>query len=735
MHYFAQKLHLWILLVIVVGAQFASGQPNGVTLLDTLNRSHGVYSTNYRFSACWGWVSPTGHEYALIGTYTGESIIDLDVSPIREIAFIPGNTATYCYREAKTYKNYAYIVSEGGRGVQIVDLSQLPDTAILVREFNYTSTSGNILRSHSVALADGYLYLNGSANWSPGGVVIFSLLNDPTNPQYVGQFETEYIHDCYVRNDTMYAAAIYSGGGLDIVDLTNKANPQIIRKIMYAGSGTHHAWLSMDKRYAFTTDEIGSTPSTLKVWDLPHLNSSPPDTEDASYRASPVELIHNVHGRGNYAYVSHYTAGMRVVDVHNPLLLSEVGRYDTYPGASATYNGCWGVYPYFFSGRWIGSDMQTGLYLCSFSGLAPRIRSPLLSPANGGVVSNSLSTTFRWRRAALATEDPHYYQLHVFGTGVDTLLKATDSSLAVSPLAGFQNGQTYSWHVWIKDEYTSVSSQDTFQFTFAPPPPATPTLSSPLNGAVNRPLTLTLQWNASPLAVSYRLQVSTDSLFGSTVFDDSTITTLSQQVGPLLNATPYFWRVNGKNAAGTGSFSAIWKFTTTAEITVSYQVASSWGLVSIPLTVSDGRKPILFPTARSNAYMFVPSTGYEQSDTLVNGPGYFLKFDSTQNVNITGVPRRQDTIHVSPGWNLIGSISDPIDTSSVIQSPPGIIQSVYYGYAGAYSAADTIKPAKGYWVKANASGQLIFGSAAASARSILPMKTNTISTRGNAKKP
>ena len=109
----------------------------------------------------------------------------------------------------KTYKNYAYLVSEGGSGVQIVDLSGLPDTAVLVKNFIYVSTtppdSGkSIDRSHTVTIADGYLYCNGSAHWSPAGSVIFSLRTDPTNPEYMGEYEPTYIHDSYARNDTFF---------------------------------------------------------------------------------------------------------------------------------------------------------------------------------------------------------------------------------------------------------------------------------------------------------------------------------------------------------------------------------------------------------------------------------------------------------------------------------------------------------------------------------------------------
>jgi hypothetical protein len=74
--------------------------------------------------------------------------------------------------------------------------------------------------------------------------------------------------------------------------------------------------------------------------------------------------------------------------------------------------------------------------------------------------------------------------------------------------------------------------------------------------------TLTLSWLSAPAATSYEVQVSTDSLFGSTVVNLTNVTGTSVQVGPLSNLTRYFWRVRGKNAAGTGSYSGFWAFNT-----------------------------------------------------------------------------------------------------------------------------------------------------------------------------
>ena len=54
--------------------------------------------------------------------------------------------------------------------------------------------------------------------------------------------------------------------------------------------------------------------------------------------------------------------------------------------------------------------------------------------------------------------------------------------------------------------------------------------------------------------------MSTDSLFGTTFFDDSTLTGTSRQITGLTNARAYYWRVRAKNAGGTSAYSTRWRF-------------------------------------------------------------------------------------------------------------------------------------------------------------------------------
>ncbi len=520
------------------------------------------------YSAIWGYTAPDGREYAILGVNGssggtpypgGTSIIDItDSATIQQVAFINGLNSSW--REMKTYRHYAYVVTEAGGGVQIINLSQLPDTAWLVKSFNYTSGSKNILRSHSVTLTDGFLYLNGCANWSPGGTVIFDLRTDPENPVYVGEYQPEYLHDIYVLRDTIYGSAINSGGGLNIANATNKSSITTIGKITYSGSGTHNAWLTKDRQHIITTDEIGTTAKTLKIWNigsLPTIPTSPVST----FTANPGEIEHNVTVRGDYAYTAWYSAGVRIVNVSNAALPTSAGSYDTSPTTSG-YNGVWGIYPYFPSGKVIAGDMQNGLWVFRFSGLKARLPVSLQIPAHSATVTCGTPETFRWTRTANPVNDPHQYVLSIWGPGVDLDITKSDTSHVLSDFTGFQSGQQYQWFVTVIDEFNNTASQDTFSFTFTQPSPPTPSLVSPADEALDQLTTVTVKWNNTPCISTYHLQVSTDSLFGALVLEDSVLTDTSRSISSLANDTEYYWRVKAKNPSGSSAFSSARSFTT-----------------------------------------------------------------------------------------------------------------------------------------------------------------------------
>jgi hypothetical protein len=127
---------------------------------------------------------------------------------------------------------------------------------------------------------------------------------------------------------------------------------------------------------------------------------------------------------------------------------------------------------------------------------------------------------------------------------------------------------------------------------------------------------------------------------------------------------------------------------------------TGWQLISVPLTV-------VCPYVLDNSFEYKGS--YVRRDTLENGRGYWNKL-TTPELLFAGSSIEIDTVSVNEGWNMIGSISAPIPTSSIISDPPGITTSDFFGYSGSYIISDTIYPANGYWVKVNQPGLLILSS-------------------------
>lgn len=260
------------------------------------------------------------------------------------------------WKEIKVYEHYAYVTSEGGQGLQIVDLSALPSPNL---NYHYYTGDGQIEsqldRIHALHIdtKKGFVYLFGG-NLFGGAAKVLDLNADPYNPTYAGTFDAlGYIHDGYAENDTLYACHIYTGL-LSIVDMKNKSNPVLLGTVETPGKFTHNSWLTDDHKYILTTDE--DTPSFVTSYDI----SDPTDIKELD-RISPNDgnnsIGHNTHVRNNWAITSWYTDGVVISDVHRPDNMVITGMYDTWPGAGAGFDGCWGVFPFFSSGTTVASNI------------------------------------------------------------------------------------------------------------------------------------------------------------------------------------------------------------------------------------------------------------------------------------------------------------------------------------------------------------------------------------------
>ncbi|MEX1003311.1 MAG: choice-of-anchor B family protein [Crocinitomicaceae bacterium] len=326
----------------------------------------------------WGYTDEMGNEYAIVGTMDGTSIVDVSdpANPV-EISWFPGLNSIW--RDMKVYDDYAYVTTEANEGLLIIDLSPLPGSTTLPTA-TYNGPSGNTWQSaHNLYQADGYVYIFG-ANRGNGGVIILDVATDPMNPIEVGGFDPWYCHDGFVRNDTGYFSHV-NDGFFSIVDLSNKTSvglSEVYGSLTTSNVFTHNAWLSDNGQYLFTTDEV--TDGFIDSYDI----SDPTNPLFLDkIQSSPGNNIipHNTHVLNNYLVTSYYTDGVVVHDASDPSSLVEIANFDTSPNYSGgTFNGCWGVYPFFSSGIIIASDIEEGLYILELS--------PTLSSYLQGTVTN-----------------------------------------------------------------------------------------------------------------------------------------------------------------------------------------------------------------------------------------------------------------------------------------------------------------------------------------------------------
>ncbi|MFI4917319.1 MAG: choice-of-anchor B family protein [Phycisphaerales bacterium JB060] len=323
-----------------------------------------------RGNDCWGYTSPSGREYAIMGLQRGYGFVEVTdpTNPVI-IDWVEGPNSDW--HDIKVMGQYAYGVSEGGDGIQVIDLSEIDDGRVtLVRNKTQLGhqTTHNIVSNPD----SGYLYLVG-ANIANGGLIAVSI-DDPTNPMIVGQWSTHYVHDAQVVS---YTEGPYAGreiafclngfDGLEIVDVTDKGNMFMVGRTDYSQLRyTHQAWLSEDRQYLYLNDELDEGDSvsvtTSRVFDVSDLSN--PQLA-STFTAGLPAIDHNNYVKGDTLYQANYRSGLRVWDLSDDALNpTEVAWFDTFPGSDqARFNGAWSTYPYFDSGIVLISDIERGLFI------------------------------------------------------------------------------------------------------------------------------------------------------------------------------------------------------------------------------------------------------------------------------------------------------------------------------------------------------------------------------------
>ncbi|MDX1531900.1 MAG: choice-of-anchor B family protein [Rhodothermales bacterium] len=301
-------------------------------------------------SDVWGYTAPDGAEYAIVGVLGGTAIVS--VPDLEVLHTIPGPQGGdfYYHRDLVVYGDHLYVVAEmtgTNEGLQVIDLGGLPESAELVTTL---APPGNV-RSHNmdVDAVAGYAYVLAQ---NAGSVRILDLA-DPADPQEVGLVDLPNVHDVHARGDTLYVAEGYSPT-FSIWDVSDKQAPELLVRMEVPNSGyVHNIWPSDDGDYVVTTEETQG--KTVKVWDVSDLD----DVELVGEYLGANGLAHNAHVMGRYVVLSHYAAGVTIVDIADPAHPIEVARYDTTPQSDAGgFFGTWGAYPYTAGGYVYASDFD-----------------------------------------------------------------------------------------------------------------------------------------------------------------------------------------------------------------------------------------------------------------------------------------------------------------------------------------------------------------------------------------
>lgn len=339
----------------------------------------------------WGWTdAETGKEWVIAGRTEGVSFIDISnpsnpvyVGELPKTATSPGSG----WRDVKVYRDHAYVVADGARhhGIQIFDLRQLRDVSPsdMPVTFMQTNWYGGVASTHNMVINEesgfGFAVGNGSGGETCSGQLHMLDLRDPANPVFAGCFshpEAGGTHDsqCVIYHgpDADYQGreiCLNSNGSSFIVaDVTDKANPVTITRATYPLTAyTHQGWLTDDHRYFYMNDELDELNNLVSgtrtlIWDMQDLDDP---LLVGEYTADNNASDHNLYVRGNLMYQANYQAGLRILDISDPLNPVTVGHFDTVPFGEneAGFGGAWSVYPYFESGVLPVTSRGEGLFL------------------------------------------------------------------------------------------------------------------------------------------------------------------------------------------------------------------------------------------------------------------------------------------------------------------------------------------------------------------------------------
>ena len=140
---------------------------------------------------------------------------------------------------------------------------------------------------------------------------------------------------------------------------------------------------------------------------------------------------------------------------------------------------------------------------------------------------------------------------------------------------------------------------------------------------------------------------------------------------------------------------------------VEVQYSEGWNIIGLPLNVLDPHYLTLFPNAIEGT-LFSFNNNYIQTEILEIGSGYWLRFSSNSNVDISGYPNNEIVINLTQGWNLISGLHNSFQINEIVDPENIILTGTLYGFNnGGYEETEVLIPGKGYWIRSSSTGSII----------------------------
>jgi len=233
-----------------------------------------------------------------------------------------------------------YLYAAQGGEVRVYDVSTAAKIQVLTWK-DYVSriyVSGGQVRG--LYYESGYLYIGSEGKFAIADI------RQPDNPVMVATVNSPYsrglIRDVEVKGN--YAYLTISGQGVQVVDISDKTNPKFVNLVKL--TGTNSPWrVSSEGNFLYVVSERDNR---LDIFDL--TNPGNPTKVGDFTLGMGKDGYSGVAVKGDYAFVTEYHNGFRVIDISNPaspfqvanlsgMNANDVKIQDNYAYVSVRYQG------------------------------------------------------------------------------------------------------------------------------------------------------------------------------------------------------------------------------------------------------------------------------------------------------------------------------------------------------------------------------------------------------------